>query len=199
MTYAGTILEIPEGKKENPTELDPPRQVIPWFVLLDAGGLRFRATCGGVTTSGSEYARCELKEKTYWFTGDGRKHVLKGWWNITDLPARKRHGVVAQIHTGKKDICQVRLEDRHLFVEHDGEEVGTLTDNYERGTKFRLKIKSGNGYITVRYGLFKTVKYYVGNQRARFKCGAYVQANTKTDRATDYLQVVIDALHFIHK
>lgn len=193
-----TILETPTGKAEHPTEYNPPKQVGPWFIFLD-GGFRFRANCGGVTTSGSDYARCELKEKRYWGTHDGRKHVLKGWFNVTDLPARKRHGVLGQVHTGRKDICQVRLEDHHLFVEHDGHEVGTLTDNYQRGTKFRLKIIVKDGWITVRYGMFKRVKYAVPRTVARFKFGAYVQANTKTDRASDYLQVIVDAPAIIHK
>src|SRR5690606_10716307 len=62
-------LQLPTGEDESPDEVTQPDlggfAADPWFVSNEAcDGVRFRAAVNGVTTSGSDYPRSELREMT---------------------------------------------------------------------------------------------------------------------------------------
>jgi hypothetical protein len=113
----------------------------------DATGVLFRAPCGGFTTSGSGYPRCELREmrpggkdEIAWNTTDDTIHSLLATLAITHLPAIKPHVVCAQIHDANDDLLMIRLEGKKLFVERKKETDVMLEQNYQLGTTFNLKV-----------------------------------------------------------
>jgi len=98
-----------------------------FHVNANGDGVVFRAPCGGVTTKGSGYPRCELREmdasgrkRAAWRTDDAGARELSLRIAITSVPPVKRHVVCAQIHDENDDVLMVRLEDRRLFVERNG-------------------------------------------------------------------------------
>lgn len=193
---------LPVGPAEHPTELLPVREWPPWLVKLLDVGWRFRAHCGGTTTSGSHYPRCELRELNRngslarWSTTSG-KHTMIGEFTITHVPKNKPHVVVAQIHDSRDDVVMVRLEGKRLFVEANGKDIGVLNKNYQLGTRFRVKIRAKDGMIKVRSGL-KRISYGRRTSGCYFKAGCYTQSNTTYDAATDYGEVIVHALSVAH-
>lgn len=169
----------------------------------------FRANCGGTTTSNSGYPRSELREMdgdrlASWSSKSG-VHQMSLTQAITHLPVKKPHVVAGQIHDAKDDVLMVRLEGEHLFVERDGDNVGTLDDHYALGTTFKVTLQASKSGITVYYAKTPTaarVKVKVPGVTGTgwyFKAGCYTQSNTsKGDAADAYGEVVICALTVSH-
>lgn len=155
-------------------------------------GVVFRAPCGGATTKGSKYPRCELREmmgdgrrRASWSTDDAGEHELAMTVAITRLPAVKPEVVCAQIHDETDDLLMVRLERRRLFVESSSLGGVTLDGDYELGRPFDVRIVAGRGRVGVWYDGTQAVDRRVSRDGCYFKCGCYTQSNVRKGDAPD--------------
>lgn len=182
-------LTLPIGPAESPTEIKQPElasfQIEPWFVVLQGGGVRFRAPVNGVTTSGSNYPRSELREmtnngadKASWNSTSGT-HSLFLDQAITALPFKKKHIVVGQIHDAANDVIVIRLEDRSLYVNVDSKNVHLLDANYTLGKRFTIRFVVNGDQTKVYYNNSADSAYILNKSYsgAYFKAGAYTQSN----------------------
>ncbi|MBI4098369.1 MAG: polysaccharide lyase family 7 protein [Candidatus Levybacteria bacterium] len=210
-------LTLPIGKNEKPIEIKQPDlakfEIDPWFVAtLNGNGVRFRSPVNGMTTKGSNYPRSELRE----MTGSG---VSNASWNstsgvhsmfldeaITALPSKKKHIVAGQIHDAKSDVIVIRLQDRSLFINVDGENVKTLDSNYILGKRFSVKFVVKNGQTAVFYNGSSSPVYTLNKEYsgAYFKAGAYTQSNCSKEESlkctdTNYGEVIIFKLTVTHQ
>jgi hypothetical protein len=206
-------LTLPIGEPETPTEIKQPElasyEQEPYF-WFDAAkqAVVFQAPAGGVTTSGSDYPRCELREMTgggaenaAWSMTDGT-HSMTIRQAITQLPVVKAHVVAGQIHDGEDDVVMIRLEGEHLFVEGGGEELGDLNPSYQLGTEFTVRIVASAGMIRVFYDDLTLPKVEVPSQATDcyFKAGVYTQSNPERgDEPTAYGEVAIYELEVTHE
>jgi hypothetical protein len=179
---------LPIGEEEKPLNIKQPQlatySIDPWFrATPDCAAVQFRAAVNGVTTSGSNYPRSELREMTNsgqtmasWSSTSGT-HTMVVDQAITALPKEKPHIVAGQIHDASDDVSVFRLEDKKLYIT-DGDDKHTLvTDNYVLGTRFQAKFVVSDGQIKAYYnGVLKATlpKSFTGGY---FKAGAYTQAN----------------------
>lgn len=202
---------LPTGSKGHPDEVSQPRLATfedsPWLVRY-CDKIRFRANCGGVTTSGSSYPRCELREmngsKLASWSNKSGTHTMSVTAAVMHLPVKKPHVVVAQIHDAEDDVLMVRLEGSHLFVEAGGKDVGLLDRDYRLGDVFKVTIQATKSGITVYYAKSLTasrvkVKYKKTGSGLYFKAGCYTQSNvSKGDKADAYGEVDVYALTVTH-
>lgn len=204
-------ITLPIGPQDDANEVEQPDLGSfvkrPFFrVNRDGTGVVFRAPAGGATTSGSDYPRSELREMTAggtqeasWSNASG-KHVMTITQAITDAPKAKSHVVAGQIHDAEDDVVMIRLEDKRLFVEADGDDIGVLDRSYELGTTFTVKIRATPAGIKVIYDDTKVVKYDKVGAGYYFKAGCYTQSNPEMgDAPKSFGQVVIDKLKVTHK
>lgn len=171
------------------------------FFHVDASGrgVVFRAPCGGATTKGSKYPRCELRQMTAdgrrrasWSTDDAGEHELAMTVAIARLPAVKPEVVCAQIHDATDDLLMVRLERRRLLVESSTLGDVTLDDDYEPGRPFAVRIVAGRGRVAVWYDGAQALDRRASRDGCYFKCGCYTQSNVgKGDAADAAGEVVI--------
>jgi Alginate lyase/F5/8 type C domain len=206
-------LGLPIGADEDPTDITQPRlatySIDPWFVkTADCTGVRFRAAVNGVTTSGSNYPRSELREmtdsgttKAAWSNTSGT-HTMVIRQAITALPNTKPHVVAGQIHDGSDDVTVFRLEGSSLYITNgDTPHHKLVTSNYTPGTEFEAKFVASGGQVKAYYnGVLQTTisKSFSG---AYFKAGAYTQANCTNSSpcsTTNYGEVVIRGLTVTH-
>lgn len=204
-------LTLPTGSKGKPDEVKQPAlakfEDVPWF-QRDCDRIKFRANCGGVTTSGSSYPRSELREMNgsklaSWDSRKG-KHQMSGYFAITHLPVKKPHVVCAQIHDADDDVCMVRLEGSKLFVESAYAKDQLLDAHYVLGSKFKLTIQATKSGVAVYYlaegkPLVRAKALKKTSSGLYFKAGCYTQSNTsRGDKADAYGQVVIYSLAVTH-
>ncbi len=213
-------LTLPAGREGRPLDIRQPRLGVAgngsYFRLRADRGVMFRAPVGGVTTENSKYPRAELRE----MSADGRREA--GWTNatgrhvmtisqaITSTPQAKPHVVAGQIHDDEDDVVMIRLEDRRLFVESDGDDLGLLDPNYRLGTRFTVSMIATRTGIRVVYkpprapraGGTPNVRSVHVRKVGRgwyFKAGCYPQSNPdRGDRPTAFGEVVIYALTVRH-
>ena len=178
------------------------------FFVNDAGdGVVFRAQCGGDTTRGSDYPRCELREMTAegdqraaWATDDGTIHTLTATLAVTQTPRVKPHVVCAQIHGGRDDLLKIRVERRKLMIERDGHQDLIIADDYTLGTPFDLKIEAGDGTVRVWHDGDLKLTWKLSQAGCYFKAGCYTQSNTdRGDAPETYGEVVIRRLSVTHR
>jgi len=179
------------------------------YFYFDAstGGVVFRAHCGGETTRGSDYPRCELREMTRdgaeqaaWNTDDNAVHVMTMKAAITETPAAKRHVVCAQIHHANDDLLMVRLEGTKLFIERNSVDRVMLNRRYELGDPFQLRIQAGRGTVNVWYNDQHSMNWQVSQNGCYFKAGCYTQSNlSHGDMADACGEVVFYELNVEHK
>jgi hypothetical protein len=180
-------LTLPTGKTGDPDTVDGPKLTTlsnPAFQFdRRRGGVRFRATVGGVTTKNSDYPRSELREETggehaAWSNTSGT-HTLDVCQAVTEVPKAKPHVVTAQIHDTKSDVMEVRLEGTKLIAQYaDGKKDFVLDPAYELGTPYVVRIQAANGRITVSYNGKKMGTIDQSGSGWYFKTGSYVQSNT---------------------
>lgn len=179
----------------------------PYFVVTpDGKGVRFRAHCGGATTSGSSYPRSELREMTSsgtklasWSTTSGT-HTMVITQAITRLPDYKNHVVAGQIHDSNDDVVVFRLEGTKLFVDLNGTAGPTLNANYQLGTVFTVKFVARGGKIECYYNGTLAYTYTKSATGCYFKAGCYTQSNvSRGDLPTSYGEVVIYGLSVTHQ
>lgn len=182
-------LTLPIGPSENPTEIKQPElatyKIDPWFVVSQDGEVRFRAPVNGVTTSGSNYPRSELREmtnngqeKASWSSNSGT-HTMFLDQAVTAVPEKKKHVVAGQIHDAKDDVIVIRLEYPNLYVNVDGKNVHKLDSSYALGRRFTIQFQVSGDQTKVYYEgsvdpVYTLNKSYSG---AYFKAGAYPQSN----------------------
>ncbi|WP_202797092.1 polysaccharide lyase family 7 protein [Kribbella flavida] len=178
---------LPIGENESPKNVEQPQlatfSVDPWFVATaKCDAVRFRAAVNGVTTSGSNYPRSELREmsgaaKAGWSSTSGT-HTMVIDQAITAVPQGRPYVVAGQIHDGSDDVTVFRLEGNRLYVtDGDTPRHKLVTDNYVLGTRFQAKFVVSGGEIKAYYnGMLQTTltKNFSGGY---FKAGAYTQAN----------------------
>jgi poly(beta-D-mannuronate) lyase len=203
-------LTLPTGEEGSPDEIFQPEldtfEIDPWFVI-DGDAVRFRANAGGVTTRNSSYPRSELREmqpggaeNASWSTTAGM-HSMRYEAAITHLPEVKPHVVAGQVHDAADDVVMIRLEGAHLFVEGNGEELGTLETDYVLGTRFAVRIDSSDGHIRVDYGDDGSVEVdlEVDTDGCYFKLGAYTQSNPERgDEPDAYGEVLVYEVEVTH-
>jgi poly(beta-D-mannuronate) lyase len=204
-------LTIPVGDHDDPKEIEQPKLSTfqdPRFFHVDATrtGVVFRAGVDGVTTSGSDYPRSELRE----MSGGGRKeaswtnkrgtHVMTLQEAITSTPKAKPEVVAAQIHDDEDDVLMVRLNGTRLIVEtEDKGPIGVLDPNYVLGTRYALQITADRSGIRVTYNNARTVTYKKTGEDYYFKAGCYTQSNEDQDEPDGaYGEVVIYSLAVQH-
>lgn len=177
-----------------------------FFVNESATGVVFRAHCGGDTTKGSKYPRCELREmsnpktRAAWGTDDGTTHTMTMRVSVTRTPSVKKHVVCAQIHDSDDDVLMVRLEGTKLLIERDSTSDILLEPNYKLGTSFALKIQADRGHIKVWYNGVLKLNWKVSRTGCYFKAGCYTQSNpSKGDAADAFGEVIIYQLQVEHR
>jgi poly(beta-D-mannuronate) lyase len=176
------------------------------FFLNDGGdGVVFRAPCGGATTKGSAYPRCELREmsrgdeRAAWGTNDGGSHTLTATLAVTKVPPVKPHVVCAQIHGGDDDLLMVRLEGKKLLIQRESHDDLLLDSDYALGARFELKIVAGDGRVRVWHNGALKLAWSVSHGGCYFKAGCYTQSNPKRGDAPDaFGEVVIYRLAVAH-
>lgn len=204
-------LTIPAGEDDDATEIDQPKLATfqdPRFFHVDPTrtGVVFHAGVRGVTTSGSDYPRTELREmvdggrkEASWSNKRGT-HVLLLQQAITSLPKKKPEVVAAQIHDDEDDVLMVRLNGSRLIVETDQDgDIGTLDPDYVLGTKYTLTISADHSGIRVTYNNSRTILYKYTGDKMYFKAGCYTQSNEDHDEPKgSYGETVIYALGVQH-
>jgi poly(beta-D-mannuronate) lyase len=208
LNLANWKLTLPVGSGSKPDEILPPQlhSFTGDFFRLDEArsGVVFTANAGGVTTKGSGYPRCELREMdggelASWSNLTGT-HTMTVREAITQVPQVKPHVVAAQIHDAEDDVVMVRLEGTHLFVEYaDGESEFTLDEHYQLGTPYDLRITAAGGRVQVDYNGVRKGDVPLAGSGWYFKAGTYTQSNPSRGDAPDAAgQVVIYSLDVRH-
>ncbi|MGW0828254.1 polysaccharide lyase family 7 protein [Streptomyces sp. NPDC002845] len=204
---------LPVGEEESPTNVKQPLLATysndPWFTASpDCDAVQFRAAVNGVTTSGSNYPRSELREmtdsgqtKASWSSTSGT-HTMVIDQAITALPEERPNVVAGQIHDADDDVSVFRLEGSKLYItDGDTSHHKLVTDDYELGTEFQAKFVVSDGEIKAYYnGELQTTlsKDFSGGY---FKAGAYTQANCGNSSPCsddNYGQVEIYGLSVTH-
>lgn len=186
-----------------------------YFTNATKDGVVFKAHAGGAHTSGSGFPRCELREmiengtKTAKWQSNSGKNTMEIDQAITFLPIHKKHVVAGQIHsTGNyDDVITCRLEDKKLFLSHNGVKGTMLTDNYVLGTRFKIKFVVENNEIKSYYNnSTQPIEVYpIYFPDAYFKAGCYTQSASwgKNDNHNadggDYGEVIIYGLSVWHQ
>ncbi|MEM7697318.1 MAG: polysaccharide lyase family 7 protein [Verrucomicrobiota bacterium] len=179
-----------------------------FFYMNDAfDGVRFRAPVGGVTTENSHYPRTELREmdpggeeRASWGTNDGKTHTLVAILAFTEVPKEKPHLCAVQIHDGKDDVLQLRIEERKVFLERDGADDFLFFEDYELGAFFEIMIISDEGRIRLFKDQKQVLIWETEREGCYFKAGAYVQSNPeKGDDPETVGEVVFRKLWIRHK
>lgn len=208
-------LTLPIGTSESPAEIRQPElatyKIDPWFVVF-TNGVRFRAAVNGVTTSGSNYPRSELREmknsgiaNASW-SSDLGTHTMVLSEAITQVPKTKQHVVASQIHDSSDDIIVIRLEYPNLYINVNGENVYSLDTSYTLGKRFSIKFVVNGGQTKVYYNSSSTPAFTLNKSYsgAYFKAGAYAQSNCSKEGAllcsdSNYGEVVIYQLAVTHQ
>lgn len=209
-------LTLPIGPTTDATEITNLNnyQIDPWFIVQD-GGVRFRAhTSGSRTSTNTQYARSELRERTNngsenanWNSSTG-KHTMTIDQKITHLPDGKKHVVVGQIHDQNDDVIVIRLEGSKLFIDINGNDGPTLNSNYVLGTRFTVTFQVQNNQTKIYYNGSSTPAYTLNQSYsdAFFKAGMYVQSNCTTESeygkvcgTNNYGESIIYSVNVIHE
>ncbi len=187
-------ITLPIGSDKNPLEIRQPQlstyKIDPWFVPASDGGVRFRAAVNGVTTSGSNYPRSELREMTQggssnasWSSTKGT-HIMFLDQAITAVPKIKKDVVAGQIHDQNNDVIVVRLDYPNLIVKVGDKNVATLDSHYSLGKRFTVKLEVSGGQTKIYYNGSTNPSYTLNRKysNAYFKAGVYTQSNCQTEK-----------------
>ena len=178
----------------------------PYFQLnSQKTGVIFQVPVSGVTTANSKFPRSELREmssdgteEASWSSDTG-SHRMFIQESITHLPVLKPEIVAGQIHDATSDVAMVRLENQNLFIQGDGQNLGTLDPAYVLGTQFTVEFVVGDGHIKVYYNGVQKIDYKKSGSGYYFKAGCYDQSNaTKGESADAYGEVIIYQLEVHH-
>lgn len=228
-------LTLPTGTKEEPNEIFYPALETYEDMYFDKGGphdvfegYRFIAPVGGVTTKGSGYPRCELREmipsrkeaptvitfdqlkdfnenkpvKAAWNINKGQKHTMTWTGYVVETPLVKPQVVIGQIHDSEDDLVMVRFTNTPR---------STLDIMYDGKTRFQIPYKLKQEYeltiecvhFLIRVILNKEEVFRVTSpwkQGCYFKVGAYTQSNPlKGDKPSSRSVVVVEKVQVEHQ
>ncbi len=207
-------LTLPVGPKESPTEvtskaLQAGFEHPPYFRGQGSAAV-FRAPVNGVSTSGSNNPRSELREmkpdgitKAAWSSAKGY-HRLAVDMAFTRLPSGKDGCglVAAQIHGASDDVTVFRLEREKLWVTlgDSRKDWQVVKTDYRIGTRILLEFIVWQGKVEawVDGNLVRTTtKNFSGGY---FKAGAYSQINAGASpmSAENYGETAIYSLTVEH-
>lgn len=172
------------------------------FFDTASGWVEFSPRADGPTTSGSSFARDELRE----VNADGTnmkfnalvgEHIIQGRTNIVSAPAEDPDVVIAQLHDGDADRVAIRTQMLSSGVVLLGVRInGTLhatrfANPYTFNTEFDWKIRLINGTVEIYYNDMMTPLItstaLVQTTHADgwyWKVGAYNQFNPSSTGAT---------------
>jgi poly(beta-D-mannuronate) lyase len=179
---------LPIGEVEKPKNVYQPElatfAVDPWFVATpECDAVRLRAAVNGVTTTGSNNPRSELRERTNngtemasWSSTSGT-HTMVIDQAITAVPEERPYVVAGQIHGGSDDISVFRLEGTRLYVTDGDNGRHLVTDDYRIGDRFQAKFVVSDGQIKAYYNGVLQTTISKDFDTGYFKAGAYTQAN----------------------
>lgn len=198
-TYPAQVLNLTPWKitlpidgSDNDSEADQVKQPVlatysnpNYFFVSPAGNsVIFRAHAGGATTSGSDYARSELREMTAngsteigWSSATG-KHTMLIDQRVNKLPTQRPNIIVGQVHAGTTWGTVFRLIGTQLMIDGVDGDGPIVDNNLQLGERFTVKFEVEND----------TVKYYYNNvlvnytykkqfRNAYFKAGSYIQSS----------------------
>lgn len=199
-------LTLPTGKKGKPTELQGMKlgAYSDSHYFSDSEGLHFIAPCDGVTTSGSKYPRCELRELNdkgglaSWTTSKGSHSC--GWTVcVTHLPVSKPEVVVGQIHDAEDDVFTILHSANVVKVMHDSKCYGTLITNYRQGDVYEIRVLVEQDHINIYMNGALKCAFPKKAKGCYFKIGCYVQSNpSRGAKKGEYAEVIMKALSLSH-
>ena len=201
-------LTLPTGAEGSPDTIENPnltKFANEYFKVNNSrDGVVFSARADGVTTKNSSYPRSELREmnggeKASWSNTTG-SHTLDVCEAITKTPSSKPEVVAAQIHDGKDDVMQIRLEGKTLMVQYnDGGSEIVIDPNYQLGTPYNVRIVAAGGKVDVLYNGQKKAELPLSGSGWYWKVGAYVQSSTSKGESPDATgEVTVYSLKNVH-
>lgn len=199
-------LTLPTGKPRKPVEIQGMAlaRYSDSHFFTNEEGLHFIGPCDGVTTSGSKYPRCELRELdekgklASWSTTKGVHEC--GWLVcVTHLPISKPEVVVGQIHDSEDDVFTILHSANVVKVMHDSKCYGTLIKNYRQGDEYEIKVHVENGHINIFLNGKLACAFPKKAKGCYFKIGCYTQSNpSKGAKPGEYAEVILKALSLYH-
>ena len=163
---------------------------------------------GATTSSGTEYARSELREMQQGATDNTPKmsfdpktgeHWIEAWIRVTSLPPNKPQVCVMQAHDPNDDTIMILTQKVNgvltLRLRYNGSDSGlpVLDSNYVVGREFYLKIRLLNGTTQVYYycpatgsgststPISTTTTFSSAGTGWYYKAGCYNQSNETID------------------
>lgn len=217
LPLAGWKLTTPLGPSEHPTEVTEAALLTgyqdQWFHRdLDGKACVFGCPVTGVTTSGSDNPRCELREMkpipgtptmASWSTTSGR-HTLRQVMAFTRLPTGKPGVAVVggQIHDAADDVVVWRCETSGLWLAiGDHRADWKLIDpDYQLGAVVQTGFVVENGVIAAEYNGKLVAAVPARATNCYFKAGAYVQISAGASPMADsnYGETVYHELEVTH-
>lgn len=183
---------LPIGEPEKPREVFPidAFEYDPWFVQNADGTVDFRARVDGVSTSGSSYARSELREMVpkSWSVSDGKRHRLLGLCQILEMPGRKTDdytpGVVfGQVHDTVDDVVILMADITGRVIVEEGLGPGNgsikhvMLTGYQLGDELNYWIDATSAGTDVTIN-GKRIHLDRKPSGAYSKAGCYLRGNT---------------------
>lgn len=199
-TYPAQILNLTGWKLQIPVPRDPTHiieikqpqldtySIDPYFLVADpkncGAGVSFHTPISGPHTSGSHYARTELRE----MTADGKSnaswsstfgtHTYNETIAFTATPMGKPDVVGAQIHNATEDLSLLVLHGTKLYVTDSVAGIFKLVSaNYKLGTKINMKWTVSGGITRAYVNGKLQLSFRRAYSGAYFKAGSYPQAN----------------------
>ncbi len=160
----------------------------------------FYSPAQGATTGGSKNPRSELRERRdisneFTFDEEGCQaqnkpkeacwssfrgyHIMTVDQAVLEIPIKKPHVVVGQIHDLPDDVTVFRLEGKHLFVDtnrYNSAPDFTLTRDYNLGDRFSIAFEVENDVTAFYYNGQRVGQLNERYDSAYFKAGMYVQS-----------------------
>lgn len=222
--YPAQILDLTSWKLQLPVPADPSHIVeikqpqlsryakSPYFLVADktncGAGVRFRAPITGPHTSGSHYARSELRE----MTADGKSnaswsstfgtHTFEETIAFAATPTGKPDVVGAQIHNAAEDISLLVLRGTNLYITNSGAGTSVLVSaHYSLGTFIDMKWTVSDGTTRAYVNDVLQLSFDRAYAGAYFKAGAYPQAscqNASPCQSSNYGSSIITRLSTSH-
>ncbi|MGD9419780.1 MAG: polysaccharide lyase family 7 protein [Verrucomicrobiota bacterium JB025] len=174
-----------------------PREVIddaltgfemPPYFYARGGEVFFRAHCGGATTKGSKYPRCELRQRVgggngYWSMQDHQKLVTE--LRVTKTPVQKPEVCMVQIHGPDDEPMRLQYHARtglHLIWNESHKKKFSNEVPYTLGQRLRVTTEVDKGRITCTVLNLDNQKQFTHTWTAvdkagYFKLGCYTQSS----------------------
>lgn len=199
-------LGLPTGSKGDPDNVYQPKldsYTSKYFFVRD-NSVIFRTPVNGVTTSGSQYPRTELREmngakKAAWNTGKGT-HTMEIDQSINKIPVKKPEIVAGQLHGTSDDLFLLHLSGKRLRIKYDdGQKYKDIDTNYKLGTRFTVKFVIQNNQAKIYYNGVHKATVPAKSSTAYFKAGSYAQSNPSKGDKTGETEVQIYKLKVSHE